>query len=163
MTTMRVVGECFFWYRLTRVFPDKFHRAVKRLCCVVLCACVFVDCTLAVLLTYKLLCHFTSSSELQIRPTTVCYNTECISEPTLSWQNILQTVTCSGAWPEVLLWGLREWNLGMGRRPKYSESKAPRKFWNITLNSVYFGALWQILRALYQLITECIWGLTKIV
>jgi len=32
---MRVVGECFFWYRLTRVFPDKFHRAVKRLC--VLC------------------------------------------------------------------------------------------------------------------------------
>ena len=32
MTTMRVVGECFFWYRLTRVFPDKFHRAVKRLC-----------------------------------------------------------------------------------------------------------------------------------
>ena len=39
MTTMRVVGECFFWYRLTRVFPDKFHRAVKRLC--VLCVCVF--------------------------------------------------------------------------------------------------------------------------
>jgi len=37
MTTMRVVGECFFWYRLTRVFPDKFHRAVKRLCVV----CVF--------------------------------------------------------------------------------------------------------------------------
>ena len=36
MTTMRVVGECFFWYRLTRVFPDKFHRAVKRLC-----VCVF--------------------------------------------------------------------------------------------------------------------------
>jgi len=24
----------FFWYRLTRVFPDKFHRAVKRLWCV---------------------------------------------------------------------------------------------------------------------------------
>ena len=38
MTTMRVVGECFFWYRLTRVFPDKFHRAVKRLCvCVYIC------------------------------------------------------------------------------------------------------------------------------
>ena len=37
MTTMRVVGECFFWYRLTRVFPDKFHRAVKRLC---VCMCV---------------------------------------------------------------------------------------------------------------------------
>ena len=36
MTTMRVVGECFFWYRLTRVFPDKFHRAVKWLC-----VCVF--------------------------------------------------------------------------------------------------------------------------
>jgi len=28
---MRVVGECFFWYRLTRVVPDKFHRAVKWL------------------------------------------------------------------------------------------------------------------------------------
>ena len=36
MTTMRVVGECLFWYRLTRVFPDKFHRAVKRLCVCVL-------------------------------------------------------------------------------------------------------------------------------
>jgi len=36
---MRVVGECFFWYRLTRVFPDKFHRAVKRLC---VCVCVKV-------------------------------------------------------------------------------------------------------------------------
>jgi len=34
---MRVVGECFFWYRLTRVFPDKFHRAVKRLC-----VCVYI-------------------------------------------------------------------------------------------------------------------------
>jgi len=30
------VGECFFWYRLTRVVPDKFHRAVKRLC---VCVC----------------------------------------------------------------------------------------------------------------------------
>jgi len=29
---MSVVGECFFWYRLTWVVPDKFHRAVKRLC-----------------------------------------------------------------------------------------------------------------------------------
>jgi len=35
-----VVGECFFWYRLTRVFPDKFHRAVKRLCCVCVCSSV---------------------------------------------------------------------------------------------------------------------------
>jgi len=32
MTTMSAVGECFFWYRLTRVVPDNFHRAVKRLC-----------------------------------------------------------------------------------------------------------------------------------
>ena len=29
----------FFWYRLTRVLPDKFHRAVKRLC-VCVCVCV---------------------------------------------------------------------------------------------------------------------------
>ena len=42
MTTMRVVGECFFWYWLTRVFPDKFHRAVKRLLCVCQCCCVVV-------------------------------------------------------------------------------------------------------------------------
>ena len=36
------MGECFFWYRLTRVFPDKFHRAVKRLCCV--CVPVQITC-----------------------------------------------------------------------------------------------------------------------
>jgi len=30
------VGECFFWYQLTRVVPDKFHRAVKWLCVCVL-------------------------------------------------------------------------------------------------------------------------------
>ena len=30
------VGECFFWYRLTRVVLDKFHRAVKQLC---VCVC----------------------------------------------------------------------------------------------------------------------------
>jgi len=33
------VGECFFWYRLTRVVPDKFHRDVKRLC---VCVCWLV-------------------------------------------------------------------------------------------------------------------------
>jgi len=38
MTTMSVVGECFFWYRLTRVVPDKFHRAVKTVVCVCVCA-----------------------------------------------------------------------------------------------------------------------------
>ena len=42
MTTMSVVGECFFWYRLTRVVPDRFHRAVKRLC--VCCVCQFARC-----------------------------------------------------------------------------------------------------------------------
>ena len=31
------LGECFFWYQLTRVVPDKIHRAVKRLC---VCVCV---------------------------------------------------------------------------------------------------------------------------
>ena len=41
MTTMSVVGECFFWYRLNRVVPDKFHRAIKRLC-VCVCVCVSV-------------------------------------------------------------------------------------------------------------------------
>jgi len=33
---MSVVGECFFWYRLTRVVPDNVHRAVKWLC---VCVC----------------------------------------------------------------------------------------------------------------------------
>ena len=38
------MGECFFWYRLTRFVPDKFHRAVKRLCvCVCDCRCLFVQ------------------------------------------------------------------------------------------------------------------------
>jgi len=31
---MSVSGWCFFWYRLTRDVPDKFHRAVKWLCVV---------------------------------------------------------------------------------------------------------------------------------
>ena len=52
MTTMRVVGECFFWYRLTRVFPDKFHRAVKRLC--VVCVCVVCELIYIIILQYSL-------------------------------------------------------------------------------------------------------------
>ena len=35
MTTMRVVGVCFFWYQLTRVFPDKFQSRKT-----VVCVCV---------------------------------------------------------------------------------------------------------------------------
>jgi len=32
MTTIGVlVGECFFWYRLTRVVPDEVQRAIKWL------------------------------------------------------------------------------------------------------------------------------------
>ena len=34
------VGECFFWYRLTRVVPDKIQRAVKWLC---VCVCATID------------------------------------------------------------------------------------------------------------------------
>jgi len=37
------VGECFFWYWLTRVFLDKIHRAIKRLCVV----CVHLSNTAA--------------------------------------------------------------------------------------------------------------------
>jgi len=33
MTTIGVqVGECFFWFWLTQVVPDKIHRAIKWLC-----------------------------------------------------------------------------------------------------------------------------------
>jgi len=36
------VDECFFWYRLTWVVPDKIHRAVKWLCvCFCLSACLW--------------------------------------------------------------------------------------------------------------------------
>ena len=35
------MGECFFWYRLTRVVPDRFHRAIKR-SCVCVCVCVLL-------------------------------------------------------------------------------------------------------------------------
>jgi len=31
-----IVGECFFWFQLIRVVPDKIQRAVKRLCACVL-------------------------------------------------------------------------------------------------------------------------------
>jgi len=37
------VGECFFWYRLTRVVPDKIHRAIKWLCCVCLLLALIPD------------------------------------------------------------------------------------------------------------------------
>jgi len=29
---MTTIDECFFWYQLIWVVPDKIHRAVKRLC-----------------------------------------------------------------------------------------------------------------------------------
>jgi len=34
------VGECFFWYWLTRVVPDRIHRVIKWLCVCV--GCIFV-------------------------------------------------------------------------------------------------------------------------
>jgi len=46
------VGECFFWYRLTRVVPDKFHRAVKWLC-VYITSC-FRDFANAVSVTHNI-------------------------------------------------------------------------------------------------------------
>ena len=48
MTTIGVVGECFFWYQLTRVVPDNVHGAIKRLCvCVCVCVCAQEDLRLA--------------------------------------------------------------------------------------------------------------------
>jgi len=55
MTTMSVVGECFFWYRLTRVVLNKFNRAVKRLCvCVVICGCDVIFCGVVVVIECSL-------------------------------------------------------------------------------------------------------------
>ena len=36
---LMTTGECFFWYRLTRVAPDKIQRAVNG--CVCVCVCVY--------------------------------------------------------------------------------------------------------------------------
>jgi len=41
MMLYSVMYECFFWYQLTRVVPDKIQRAVKWLC-VCVCVCVGV-------------------------------------------------------------------------------------------------------------------------
>ena len=57
MTTMSVVGECFFWYLLTRVVADKFHRAVKRLC---VCVCSRIS--------NVLVCHWCYSMPVVILP-----------------------------------------------------------------------------------------------
>ena len=62
MTTMRVVGECFFWYRLTRVFPDKFHRAVKRLC-----VCVYLHLLRSMVLSLFNLHHWQSFSTISVQ------------------------------------------------------------------------------------------------
>jgi len=35
------MAKCTFWYRLTRVISDKVHRAVKWLCVVCVCLCVY--------------------------------------------------------------------------------------------------------------------------
>jgi len=64
---MAFVDECFFWNQLTRVVPDKIHRAVKWLCvcnglhdCLVQVICMisllFVTSTIAQL-AYGLLNH----------------------------------------------------------------------------------------------------------
>jgi len=63
------VGECFFWYRLTWVVPDKIYRAVKQLCvcvCDYLCEEQGYNCTVAVQL--KLIV-----TNLDIMSKTLCY------------------------------------------------------------------------------------------
>ena len=37
------MDECFFWYRLIWVVPDRIHRAVKRLCVCVVCRKKLID------------------------------------------------------------------------------------------------------------------------
>ena len=92
MTTMRVVGECFFWYRLTRVFPDKFHRAVKRLC---VCVCV-VDTITALLL---LNCDWKTSAISQMCTALHVYDASQVqgypASPMMhaGWNGYLQAVT----------------------------------------------------------------------
>jgi len=59
------VGECFFWYLVTQVVPDKIQRAIKWLC-VCVCMCVWV---------WVCVCYFYSSCdhELSIRSVTVTF------------------------------------------------------------------------------------------
>ena len=78
MTTMSVVGECFFWYRLTRVVPDNFHRAVKRLCVCVCVLSVWARCRFAygpanAIASHYLLLQFTLTRVvLDKRPSNGC-------------------------------------------------------------------------------------------
>ena len=37
------MGECFFWYQLTRVLSDKIQRAVKQFACVCMCSPLKTD------------------------------------------------------------------------------------------------------------------------
>ena len=66
------VGECFFWYRLTRVFPDKIQSAVKRLC-----VCVCVVCV-TLLAQYMLWCNVCLSVCLSVS-LSVCLSV-CLSQ-----------------------------------------------------------------------------------
>jgi len=43
------VGECFFWYRRTRVVPDQ--RPLNSRCCCCMCACVFL-CRIVFIITF---------------------------------------------------------------------------------------------------------------
>jgi len=54
------VYVCSFWYRLTRVVPDKIQRAVKWLC---VCVCVCVCLSLCLSVT----CHYCIETAEQIK------------------------------------------------------------------------------------------------
>jgi len=88
MTRMRVVGECFFWYRLTRVFPDKFHRAVKRLCCV----CV---CTFHVVHMYNIVIYCIIVQD-------VMHNTFFVTDIPVSDETLSNSETCEGEQSSLL-------------------------------------------------------------
>ena len=36
------MGECFFWYQLTQIVPDKIQRAIKQMCELCVYMCVYV-------------------------------------------------------------------------------------------------------------------------
>jgi len=73
-------GWMFFWYRLTWVFPDKFHRAVKRLCvCVLLrdVLLIFVaynnDPILSVIAMFLICCLFWVTTFAKCGGSCVCH------------------------------------------------------------------------------------------
>ena len=99
------MGECFFWYRLTRVVPDKFHRAVKWLC-----VCVCVLSSELITFCYALVAivghHIICLALLQKSANSItCFSLSCVSEFTGN-RSQFQSFQCCTAFIALILPGI---------------------------------------------------------